>query len=263
MRFLSERGTDEQYVEAVRAWLANPKGSWTHQMGAFLSLVAMAIILPLLITKGYERLAAHEAHPWQMISFFLAQRAGLPLALAALCLLWARRVLRGPRLERLMIRYHDELENKGNGVNAPVETAADAWIGSAADSLRSRLVRWMFRNDYAVKAQTDQECVALARASVKSQRRLSFLFLGIAAVHAVLCLMWLRFATSDRFGLSASTPWGTLTIGLTSGLIEGLMLCIGLERFIEARESLRHPRVARLMLRYHDAVARQPQNGEL
>lgn len=261
MRFFSERGTDEQYVEAVRAWLANPKGSWTRQMGAFLLLVAMAIILPLLIITGYERLAAHEAHPWQMISFFLAQRAGVPLALAAFSLRWAVRAFRGPRLERLMIRYHDELESKGNGAHVPGETATDAWIGSAADSLRSKLVRWMFRNDYALKAQTDQDCVTLAGAFVKVQKKLCFFLLAMVPVAVMLCLMWLRFATSDTLRLSASTPWGALAIGLASGLTEGLMLCLGIERFMEARESLRHPKVARLMLRYHDAVARQAQNG--
>ncbi len=261
MKLFSERGTDEQYVEAVRAWLANPRGSWKRHMSTCLLLPPMVVALPLLIANGYERLAAHEAHPWQMISFFLAQRAGIPLAFAAFSLRWAVRVSRGPRLERLMIRYHDELESKGNGAHVPGETAADAWIGSAGDSLLSRLVRYAFRKDYALKAQTDQDCVALARASVKRQKKLSFFFLAMLPVEVALCVMWLRFVTSDTLRPSASTPWGTLAAGLALGFVQGLMLWFGLECFLEARESLRHPKVARLMLRYHDAVARQAQNG--
>lgn len=229
-------------------------------MGASVLLWAMAIALPLLIAGGYESMIALKANPWLMMPFLLAQRAGVSLAMAGLCLLWARRVLRAPRLERLTIRYHDELENKGNGAHVPVETVADAWIGSVGDSLRSRLARWMFRKDYALKAQTDQECVALARASVKRQKKLSFFLVATVPVAVVLCLMWLWFATSSTFRLSASTPWSALAIGLISGLIEGLMLCLGLERFLEARESLRHPKVARLMLRYHDAVMSQAES---
>ena len=49
MKLFSERGTDEQYVEAIRTWLANPQGSWTRHMGACALLWAMGIALPLLI----------------------------------------------------------------------------------------------------------------------------------------------------------------------------------------------------------------------
>ncbi len=261
MRLLSERGTDEEYVEAVRTWLANPEGSWTRHIGAFLLLVAMGVALPLLIAKGYERMIGPEANPWLMISFSFALRAGFSLALAAFSLRWAVRVFRGPRLERLMIRYHDELGSKGDGTHVRDETAADAWIGSAGDSLLSRLVRYTFRKDYALKAQTDQDCVALARASVKRQKKLPFFFLAMLPVAVALCVMWLRFVTSDTLRPSASTPWGALAAGLALGFVQGLMLWFGLEYFLEARESLRHPKAARLMLRYHDAVARQAQNN--
>ncbi|NLZ03730.1 MAG: hypothetical protein GXY19_00980, partial [Phycisphaerae bacterium] len=165
----------------MRTWLANPEGSWTRHIGAFLLLVAMGIALPLLIAKGYERMIGPEANPWLMISFSFALRAGSPLALAAFSLRWAVRVFRGPRLERLMIRYHDELGSKGDGTHVRDETAADAWIGSAGNSLLSRLVRYTSRKDYALKAQTDRDCVALARASVKRQKKLSFFFLGVCA----------------------------------------------------------------------------------
>lgn len=67
MRLLSERGTDEQYVEAVRAWLANPRGWCKHHIGAFLLLIAMSILLPLLIADGYKRMIGPEAHPWRLI----------------------------------------------------------------------------------------------------------------------------------------------------------------------------------------------------
>lgn len=107
MKFFSERGTDEQYVEAVRTWLANPRWSWTRHMGAFLLLVAMGFALPLLIAKGYERMIGPEAHPWLMISFSLALRAGFPLALGAFSLRWALPAFHGPTVDRLMLRYHD------------------------------------------------------------------------------------------------------------------------------------------------------------
>jgi hypothetical protein len=57
MRFLSEAGTDEQYVEAVRKWLANPEWSWTRHTCAYLLLWAAAIVIPVRISDGFNSLA--------------------------------------------------------------------------------------------------------------------------------------------------------------------------------------------------------------
>ncbi len=254
MRLLSESRTDEEYVEGVRAWLANRHGAFRRHMVLFLLLVVLGIVWPSLVMAGVARAIVSDTNPRLDIAILLTYKAGLSLPLGVFSLVWARRVFHGPRLERLMIRYYDGLGEEGDEAQICTETAEDEWPGFAEGSLRSKTVRWMFRRDFALKARTDQECVALARNLVRRQRRWSLVFVPLAAVQVTLFWLWLRFARSDVLGFSGTTPWTALTTGVALGVVGGLLLCYAIDYFVEARESLRHPRIARLLLRYHDAT---------
>ncbi len=253
MRLLAESRTDEEYVEAVRAWLVAPTGSWMRHMAMFLLLSITGIVWPILVMAWGVRAIGSDTDPGSGISFLLAYKAGWALALGAFCLAWARRAFHGPRLERLMIQYHDGRGEEGHQAQISTEIAEDEWLGSATNSLRSKMVRWMSRRDFALKARTDQECVALARSFVRRQRKWAVVFLPLAGTQIVLCWMWLRFARFDILGIPETTPWTALAAGLALGLAGALTAYYAIGYFVEARESLRHPRIARLMLKYHDA----------
>jgi len=255
MRFLSESGTDEAYVEGARAWLTNPRPSRRRHLYVFFVLVTMAMVVPMLIMKGLILVTARQADGSFMFYFATAQWAGMPLAAMGYSLLLAARIRRGFRLDRLMIQYHDELKDTAGTPALAEESTVDQWDGYAGHSLKSRALRWLFRKDYALKAKTDLECVTMARATLKRYRWVAWICLGAAAIHLVCLLGFFELAYSNASRLPAAQAGPGFVAGLTSGLLGASMMWLGIDHYIELLLSLRPPRVARLLVTFHDALA--------
>lgn len=252
MRLLSESGTDEQYVEAVRKWLADPLGSFTRHIRTSLVLFPLSILLLILATDGLGRIAP-EARLW-LVFLPAGVWAGLALFSAGFFLLIALRFRRGLRMDRLMVKYRDELGDRLQEVQETQESAPDDWYGFAGGSFKSRAVRFMWRADYALKAQTDNECITLARRSLKRWRRLwPVLLFSLATMHGLIFLSFLWSASSDGADRYGMMRWGVFLMGLVSGLFGWGIMVGSFYYFTEALLSLRNPRVARLMLRFYDA----------
>ena len=261
MGLLSESKTDERYMETVQEWLASPKQFRTRHTGAFLLLLAMTVTLPVLAGKGFTRFVAPEADHWLLALFSTARMAGLPLSYAGFLVLWGVRARRGLRIDRLMIKYHDELKEGPRGVPETGESVTHERDGLARGSLKSRAVTWVFHRDHSLRTRTDREYVTLARCYLKRLRRLSPVFFGAAVLHVALFVGFLWLMRSQASRLSGAKPWAGFAIGLASGLLGSLMAWCAVDHVLEVLLSFRNPRIAQLMLRYWDALPRGVQRG--
>jgi hypothetical protein len=114
-----------------------------------------------------------------------------------------------------------------------------------------------------VKAKTDEECLALARKSMRHVRWCTVIIMVGAGLWGITSVGFLRLAHSYGRDLSGAMVWAGFSVGLACGLLGGLMVLCGLVRFAESVLSLQHPRVARLMVRYHDALAGEVPRDEV
>jgi len=254
MRFLSEAGTDEAYVENVRAWLANPKLPQRRHLLAFLLLLLMAMALPALVTTGIGYLAAHKEDFDLLFAFGVAQVIGHPLVALGVCLLIVPRASRGLRLDRLMVRHYDEFKDRFGRTPVTTGSVTNGRESLVDDPVKLRIIKWFNRREYATRAKTDEECVAMARRSLKHGRWLALVFMAAAALDVAAIAILLRSAGLRPSRLSETAAQMGFVTGLLSGLLSGLLTWLAVFYAVEMLLTLRNPRVGRLVLKFHDAL---------
>ena len=108
MRLFSESGTDEQYVEAVRKWLADPLHSFRRHIRIFLVLFPVSVLFPMLAALGLGRILSPE----DTFTLLDSATGGFQLSALGFCVFALIRFRGGLRMDRLLVRYHDQLEEE-------------------------------------------------------------------------------------------------------------------------------------------------------
>lgn len=134
---------DEQYIESLRRRVG--KSKWFVLLHAFSFVLFMGcyFVLMRLIFWEDSPLAA-MAGPGMYVGIALGAFGGLMLVFAVQSAAWAARLLHGQRTERLMLRFHDELQKRQNTVQpnaapnsrppSPLPTSSDV---PSSDSQRT------------------------------------------------------------------------------------------------------------------------------
>jgi preprotein translocase subunit SecY len=270
MRFQSRSGTDDAFVEALREWLADPRTLWIRHLRAMLLLWMIAILLVVLAIAMVARIAVPEAAASEVegpsadillrFLFYYSLAAGVELIMAGYLLLFSLRIRHGLRSERLLVKYHDELKDKCPEAQETDEHAIDGRDGSATGFPKSGIFRWLWRGDHSWKAKTDGECVARARRGLKLDKWCALVFMGLVVFFGFLFWTFLSFVNTHAAELSEKKLWAGVAIGLVFGLVGGLIHWCACDHFLEVGLCLRNLRIAPLMLRFHDALAREVQD---
>ncbi len=116
MRLCIRRSTDEEFVETVRRRIGGTEKSGLFHAGRLLLLALILVLLcelsPWLTYHG----PMVESPMWQAISVADGTMIGLMFCFGVYSVIWMVRVYRGPREERLMIKFHDELNREERNI---------------------------------------------------------------------------------------------------------------------------------------------------
>jgi hypothetical protein len=101
--------TDADYVESVRRRVRRSKWfALLHACGFVLFLGGYFCLWRLITTE--DSVLAAAVGPGKYIGIALGAFGGLMIVLAGQSAIWAGQLLQGQRTERLMLRFHDELQ---------------------------------------------------------------------------------------------------------------------------------------------------------
>jgi hypothetical protein len=117
MKLYPKRKTDEEYVEFTRKLIARSKWlGFLHALGAIVFLVMAEMIRRMIYSHDG---IIPDMSSGVRIGIILGACGGLFIFLAIENLIGAIQYFKGKRVERLMLRYHDELKQNNPALAQP------------------------------------------------------------------------------------------------------------------------------------------------
>jgi uncharacterized integral membrane protein len=204
-----------------------------HICTVVLFLFILLLQLPVVFFSWFlSRMPKDIEHMGQLFAVVDGEMAGWMFCLGACCLISAMRVRCGDRVERLMIKFHDELGREAHDIKP-----------TSPDSQQSKPDR---------KTITDEQYVAGVRRAMQWTRWISLAFFCIAVVCLSMFLVVLRHHRVELNAFAYKDTWRGLAIGLCGGALAGLALAGFVGSMTSAGQYIFRHRTERLMLRFHD-----------
>lgn len=113
MKILPKQKTDAEHVAAVRKLIARSKWFGFFHACSFVFFLGMFLLVWMLIfseTSIVSTLPDSVEHGG-FIGIVLGAIAGIQVVLAAQSAMWAAQYFHGHRTERMLLRFHDALQN--------------------------------------------------------------------------------------------------------------------------------------------------------
>lgn len=240
MRLWPKPRMDEEYIELVRKRMSHRKTFVALHVGA----VVLFLLLFPLSAAFFSWLLSHiptgREHIGQLFAAVDGKMAGWMLCLGACCMILGVEAFRGPRAERLLLKFYDEL-------------GQDLRAGYSPDpsSQQPGPVR---------RTLTDEQYVTCIRKGMALLRWISLVYFCVAAVCLSMFLVALRGHWTTLNVYAPEDAWRGLAIGLSGGALEALAIAGLVASTTSAGRCLFGYRTEHLLLRFHDE--RQPMAGQ-